>query len=277
MHMLKARRSMALIAFLACGALQLSGSTAAGEPTRPMLKVLQLNLCNSGLAGCYTGRAVAEAAAVIRANLPDVVTLNEVCQNDVRVLTNQLQGAYAGSLVSAFRAAGDRPSDGVTLCRNGQPYGIGLLAHVRSPYRGYRTYGGVYSTQDTGDPEERAWLCVNAIGAFYACTTHLANTSSTVALGQCGYLMYTAIPEIRAKDGFLPTVVSGDFNLRRAAQACVPPGYLRENDGDVQQVMATADFSVSATRLIDMHSTTDHPGLLVTLYSGLTQTARRDG
>ena len=275
--MLNARRSMAVIAFLACGALLLSGSTAAGEARRPLLKVLQLNLCNSGLAGCYTGRAVAEAATLVRANLPDVVTLNEVCQNDVRALRNQLQGAYGGSLVSAFMAAGDRPSAGVTRCRNGQPYGIGLLAHVPSPYRGYRTYGGVYDTQDTRDPEERAWLCVQAIGAFYACTTHLANTSSTVALGQCGYLMYTAIPELRKKDGYLPTVVSGDFNLRGAAQACVPPGYLRVDDGDVQQVMATTEFSVSATRLIDMQATTDHPGLLVTVYSGLNAAARRDG
>src|SRR5262249_49033642 len=110
-----------------------------------------------------------------------------------------------------------------------------------------------------------------------ACTTHLANTSSTVALGQCGYLMYTAIPELRAKDGYLPTVVSGDFNLRRTAQACEPPGYLRVDDGDVQQVMATTEFSVSATRLIDRHATTDHPGLLVPLYSGLNGGARRDG
>jgi hypothetical protein len=239
--------------------------------------VLQLNLCNSGLAGCYTGRAVAEAATVIRTNMPDIVTLNEVCQNDVRTLRNQLQGAYGGSLVSAFAAAGDRPSAGVTRCRNGQPYGIGVLAHVPSPYRGYHTYSGIYATQDTRDPEERAWLCVGAIGAFYACTTHLANTSSPVALGQCGYLMFSAIPDLRAKDGYLPTVVSGDFNLRRAAQACAPPGYLRRDDGDVQQVMATAELAVSATRLIDMHATTDHRGLLVTLYSGLNEAARPNG
>ena len=29
------------------------------------LTVLQMNLCNSGWAGCYTGRSLAEAASVI--------------------------------------------------------------------------------------------------------------------------------------------------------------------------------------------------------------------
>ena len=48
-----------------------------------LLRVLQMNLCNSGKASCYTGRALAQAAVVIRAEEPDVVTLNEVCHNDI--------------------------------------------------------------------------------------------------------------------------------------------------------------------------------------------------
>ena len=52
------------------------------HPT-PTMSVLQMNLCNSGWAGCYTGRSVREAAAVIRAERPDVVTLNEICRDDL--------------------------------------------------------------------------------------------------------------------------------------------------------------------------------------------------
>jgi hypothetical protein len=60
-------------------------TSGAGEPTRERgggsVRVLQMNLCDSGHAHCYTGRSVAEAGEVIRAEVPDVVTVNEVCQD----------------------------------------------------------------------------------------------------------------------------------------------------------------------------------------------------
>ena len=55
---------------------------ADGVPVAPV-RVLQLNLCNSGIAACYTGRSTAEAATVIHAEIPDLVTLNEICQGDL--------------------------------------------------------------------------------------------------------------------------------------------------------------------------------------------------
>src|SRR4051794_39285269 len=69
---------------------------AGDEPSGPSVRVLQMNLCDSGIARCYTGRSVAEAAAVIRAERPDLVTLNEVCRNDVAVLARALSGASTG-------------------------------------------------------------------------------------------------------------------------------------------------------------------------------------
>ena len=54
------------------------------------LRLLQMNLCGSGAAGCYTGRSVLEASAVIRAQAPDVVTVNEVCRDDVATLERTL-------------------------------------------------------------------------------------------------------------------------------------------------------------------------------------------
>ena len=66
-----------------------------------------------------------------------------------------------------------------------------------SPYHGYVRYSGVYPRQYLGDPEERAWLCLDAVTRFYVCTTHLDSKSSSVALAQCRYLLETAIPDVR--------------------------------------------------------------------------------
>jgi hypothetical protein len=170
--------------------------TGVGPST---LRVLQLNLCDSGIAGCFTGRSVDQAAAVIRAVRPEVVTLNEVCRGDVWVLSRELSGSgRGGAVIPAFETVVQPGAgDGPVRCRNGQPYGIGVLVRVDAPYRGYATAGGRYPIQDAADSEKRAWLCVHAIAHVYACTTHLASTSGAVALRQCRYLMDTAIPKLR--------------------------------------------------------------------------------
>jgi hypothetical protein len=117
------------------------------------LRVLQMNLCDSGIAACYTGRSVAEAAAVIRAQRPDIVTLNEVCRDDVSVLEHTLSDGEHGSVVTrAFQAALDQRTGDPVRCRNGQQYGIGLLAGVRAPYRGFTTFGGRYLARTRPTP-----------------------------------------------------------------------------------------------------------------------------
>ncbi len=265
------RTSAIAVVCLAFVAAAMTASAAQPALTTPKpLQILQMNLCDSGIARCYTGRSVAEAAGVIRADRPDVVTLNEVCRDDVDTLEQALDGVSDGVVVSAFKAANDRLTGDVYHCRNGQPYGIGLLVHAPTAYRGYLTYSGIYPTQDLNDPEERAWLCLDAIGSFYACTTHLADTSRAVALAQCAYLLHTAIPDVRARNaGYEPTVLGGDLNLASAGpqdvRACVPSGYVRRGDGGVQYILATIDFSLTSDRSIRMNGTTDHPGLLVAL------------
>src|SRR5439155_23571834 len=112
-----------------------------------------------------------------------------------------------------------------------------LLVHISTPNLGHTTSGGIYPVQDPRDPEERAWLCVHAIADFYACTTHLASTSPTIALAQCGYLLGTAIASMRSRDGSEPMVLGGDLNLRYGGspdvRSCVPSRYLRADDGGV--------------------------------------------
>jgi endonuclease/exonuclease/phosphatase (EEP) superfamily protein YafD len=211
------------------------------------LRVLQMNLCNSGLAGCYTGRSVATAADVIRAQAPDVVTVNEVCQADVAVL------ARGGP--SAFRAVLDSRTGGATRCRNGDAYGIAIL--TRRPVS--RVTGGTYATQNPNDPEQRAWLCVDT-GDISACTTHLDARSTAVARSQCRYLLGTVLPAMRS-----PVVLAGDLNLRAGVRNCLSADERNADDGGFQNVVVTGTFAITSTRVLDMRSTTDHPGLLVTL------------
>jgi hypothetical protein len=258
-------RPLAVAVLAAIAVAFLTGAPAAGRLPGTPSRVLQLNLCDSGIATCYTGRAVARAGAVIRAEQPDLVTLNEICQEDLYPLDRAFADVHGGgTVVSAFKAAVDRRTGGDFRCRNGRPYGIGLLAYVAGRSAGYSTDSGVYPDQDIRDPEERVWLCVYATGDFYACVTHLASTSAAVALAQCRYLLGTAIPGVRRPGGYRPTVLGGDLNLDDA-RSCVPPGYVQRGDGGVQHILATDDFAVDAAGTVDMARTTDHPGLLVTL------------
>ena len=147
-------------------------TSGASEPVRERgdasVRVLQMNLCDSGHAHCYTGRSVAEASEVIRAEVPDVVTVNEVCQDDVAALEAVLTGSDGGggggggrgAVVSAFQAAWDRRTGAAIRCRNGRPYGIALVARLAATPRGYDAVGGAYPMQDAGSPELRAWLCL---------------------------------------------------------------------------------------------------------------------
>jgi hypothetical protein len=221
------------------------------------LTVLQMNLCDSGIANCYSGRAVAEAAEVIRATRPDVVTLDEVCHDDVDQLRAVLADARGGRVLGVFEAVPSRVTGRDTHCRGGQSYGVGLLIRVLDAPLGFETTGRPYAAQDLNDPEERVWLCGAVVGRFHACATHLASGNRTVALAQCVDLLTRLIPPG-------PTVVGGDFNL---VAADLPVGVDQAGDGGVQHVVGAGGLTVAAARTIDMEQTTDHPALLVTVTS----------
>jgi len=253
-----------------------AGSTAVVAPAPALapaapLRVLQLNLCSSGIAGCYTGRSTDQAATVIRAEAPDLVTLNEVCQDDVADLERVLAAAVPdATVVSAFQPARNGRTGEPYRCRNGRQYGIGLLSRWPS-VPGSTAGGGIYPAQDRDDPEERAWLCLDAAATppVAVCTTHLAYTKREVAGAQCRYLFETVIGGIRARDGTAPVVLGADLNLGNGDDpdltACLPPGSALVDDGGQQHVVATPEYVVADHRTVDLRDTTDHPGLLVTL------------
>ena len=241
------------------------------DPQATPVRVLQLNLCSSGIAACYTGRSTAEAAAVIRAETPDLVTLNEVCQDDVSTLERALAEVVpGGGVVSAFQSARNGRTGDPYRCRNGQQYGIGIVSRWPS-VPGSSAGGGIYPAQDREDPEERAWLCLDAAAtpAVAVCTTHLAYTKREIAVAQCRYLFGTVVAELRARDGAAPLVLGGDLNLGSGdspdLESCLPAGSALADDGGQQHVVATPELVVDSSRTIDLRGTTDHPGLLVTL------------
>lgn len=252
---------------------------AAGDAPAPALRVLHLNLCNSGIAGCYTGRSVAEGAAVLRAEAPDLVTLNEICEDDVAVLERALAGVVPGGAVTtAFQAHRNGRTGQDYRCRNGERFGLGLLSRWPATPAS-ATEAGVYPVQDEADPEQRAWLCRQfttaggtageAPGAGVAlCTTHLAYTKREVAAAQCRHLFGTVIPGLRVGEGAAPAVVSGDLNLgpgdSREVRSCLPAGSALVDDGGQQRVVATPELVVADSRKIALRET-DHVGLLVTL------------
>lgn len=219
------------------------------------VKVLQLNICHSGVAGCYTGAepVMAKAVSVIGSTKPQVLSVNEACSGDV----SRLQSAMGASR-AVFVAAQTRAGSPVT-CTNGQQYGSILI--VVSTLAGTTPITGRYAAQDSGN-EMRVWACLPA-GALSACTTHLSAKSGSVALSQCKELL------TRATTLLGPTVVSGDMNLRYKGspnvQDCNPAGFYRKGDGDVQHVFASTSLTFVSGTKISMSGTTDHPAWLVTV------------
>lgn len=243
---MKVRLAMAV----ACALL---GTAPAVSATTAQVKILQLNICGSGLAGCYTGNAVAKAVSVIAAAKPQVLSVNEACAGDI----GPLYGAMGPSAV-AFVAA-QRPDSAPVLCANGEQYGN--IVMVTEEFAGPVTATGRYATQDDGD-ERRVWACLSA-GRINACTTHLSARSGTTALAQCKELMATAAAYP------VPTVVSGDMNLwyhgRPDVRKCTPSGFYRKGDGGPQHIFASANLGFVRGTWVDMDGTTDHPGWMITV------------
>ena len=230
------------------------GSSESGEMTGAEFRVLQLNLCHSGVAGCFKGDAVmVKAAAVIKSVAPTLVTLNEVCRKDLPALAAET-GALDFQFTPALKAD-DKP----VKCKNGEDYGMGLLSWA-APKWGKATHG-VYAAQSSMT-ERRVWLCMGYEG-FVGCTTHLSTKGAT-ALAQCKALVSGALAEAAAEG---PALMAGDWNMKYKgtpnAQDCVPAGFYRKGDGTLQHVLASQEFAFVETIVIDMEGSTDHPGLEV--------------
>jgi endonuclease/exonuclease/phosphatase (EEP) superfamily protein YafD len=195
---------------------------AAGAPFR----LMQMNLCLSGMADCY-GRVaypavVREAVARIRGTRPHAVTFNEACRRDAARIARRTGYHLRFSRVIYLGAP----------LRCIDPGGRGLFGDavltkarvVTSANRAFRAQSG---------PEQRRWLCVTTRRHLDVCTTHLSTRHTRAAAAsnraQCAEL--AALLARRAAGGAV--AFGGDVNRRRS---CAPDGVWTRTDRAADQV-----------------------------------------
>ena len=208
-----------LLAALGCALAGCNESSGSSTYT-----LMQMNLCLSGLAGCYGKAAypagVDEAVARIREVGPDAVTLNETCRSDVARIARR----------TGYDVRFTRVIYGGELLRCVRPGGRGLFGDA------VLTEAAIESTESQdfeaqAGPERRRWLCVTTRVDVEVCTAHL-NTRSPVEIAgndaQC--LELAALLARRAAERTV--TFGGDVNRR---DSCAPAGLWTRTDDSADQ------------------------------------------
>ena len=241
----------ALLAAVGC-ALAVMGCSRSSTYT-----LMQMNLCLSGLAGCYGKAAypavVEEAVARIREARPDAITVNEACRSDVAEIARRAGYHLRFSRVIYL----GKPLQCV------QPGGRGLFGDA------VLTRAAIESTDNEdfeaqAGIEQRRWLCVTTRVDVDVCTAHLNTRSTTEVAGNDAQCVELAA--LLARRAAARTVAfGGDVNRRRS---CAPDGLWTRTDRSAEQAPgiqhvygAGALRSPSAEVLPAAH--TDHDVLLV--------------
>jgi endonuclease/exonuclease/phosphatase family metal-dependent hydrolase len=185
---------------------------------------MQMNLCLSGLAGCYARVAypavVEEAAARIREARPDAVTFNEACRNDVTRIARQTgyhlrfsRVIYRGKRLSCVRPGGRGLFGDAVLTK---------AAIERTDNHDFAAQAGI---------ERRRWLCVTTRGNVDVCTAHLNTRSTTEITGNDAQCAELAV--LLARRAATHTVIfGGDVNRHRS---CAPGGLWTRTDRAAKQ------------------------------------------
>ena len=202
------------LALAVTGCNRSSGTAAAvtvAPPGGSTYTLMQMNLCLSGLAGCY-GKVeypagVEEALAQIRDAQPDAVTVNEACRNDVALIARRTGYHLRFATVIYY----GKPLPCV------RPGGRGLFGDA------VLTKAAIDSTDSQAfeaqaGPERRGWLCVSTRVGVDVCTAHLAShETDEVAANdpQCAELSALLAQRVAAHT----VIFGGDVNRR---PSCAP-------------------------------------------------------
>jgi endonuclease/exonuclease/phosphatase family metal-dependent hydrolase len=245
-----------VLAFSGCSGSR-ETSDASPRKAGSTFELMQMNLCLSGLAGCYAKAdypaGVEEAVARIREVRPDAVTLNEACRRDVERIARR----------TGYHLRFSRVIYGGERLRCVRPGGRGLFGDAvltdaaikRADQRDFEAQAG---------PERRRWLCATTRSDVDVCAAHL-NTRSTIEVAgndaQCAELAAL----LARRDAARTVIFGGDVN-RRAS--CAPDGFWARTDRSAEQAAglqhvygSRALRSPSAKVLPATH--TDHDMLLV--------------
>jgi endonuclease/exonuclease/phosphatase family metal-dependent hydrolase len=240
---------------LACSGC--AGSPGTAPPRGSPFTLMQMNLCLSGLAGCYRKvgypAVVEEAVARMREAGPDAVTLNEVCRGDVARIARRTGYAmrftkviYGGERLRCIRPGG-RGLFGIAV--------LTAAAVVSAERRDFEAQAG---------PERRGWLCVTTREAIDVCTAHL-NTRSAIEIAgndaQCAELAAVLARRASART----VAFGGDVNRRRS---CAPSGLWTRTDESagqapgLQHAYGSAALRAPAAEVVTAEHS-DHDVLLV--------------
>lgn len=210
---------LAMAAVLTIGMTSANASTAATP-----FSVLQMNLCLSGIAGCYPGTdypaVVNEAIGNIETHRPDVATLVETCSGDAQDIADATgyhlafgTVIYKGAPLPCVKPTG-RGVYGITLLTK-RP----LVAIDDAPY-----------TAQNGN-EQRRRVCGTTDQGLTACVTHLAvrdkdpaGPDSLANDGQCE--QFQALLAHYAQLGGA-VVAAGDVNRQGS---CAPTAFWTRKD-----------------------------------------------
>jgi hypothetical protein len=238
----------------------LQTATAAPPSRGSTYTLMQMNLCLSGLAGCYRKVAypagVQEAVARIREARPDAVTFNEACIGDVALIARRTGYHSRFSKVIYY----GKPLPCITPGGRGL-FGDAVLSKAPIQSAEARPF------EAQAGPERRQWLCVSTRVGVDVCTAHLASHEPVEAAAnnpQCAEL--GALLARRA--GAREVIFGGDVNRYRS---CAPLGFWTRTDMSarqdpgLQQVYGTGALRAPRARVVPA-THTDHDILLIRAY-----------
>jgi endonuclease/exonuclease/phosphatase family metal-dependent hydrolase len=232
-------------------------AVAAAPPPGSTYTLMQMNLCLSGLAGCYRKvdypAGVEEAVAQIREAHPDAVTFNEACGRDVALIARRTGYHLRFSKVIYY----GKPLPCV------QPGGRGLFGDAVLTKAAIQSSDSQAFEAQAG-PERRQWLCASTRIGVDVCTAHLASPEADEVAAndpQCDELRALLARHAAAR----PVIFGGDVNRR---PSCAPLGFWTRTDRSAhqdpgsQQVYGTGAFRSPSAR-VEPAKHTDHDVLLV--------------
>ena len=244
------------------------GPAVSSAPSTPQrgtpYTMLQMNLCLSGTADCYTRTAypaiVQEAAEQVMAQDPQAVTLNEACRGDAADIARRTgyRMRFTAVLVRG------EPLPCVAPGRRGV-FGLAVLTRERITASNDQPFAG-----QTG-PEERRWLCVTTARAISVCTAHLGTRESAEAISandvECAELRAV----LARYDGAGTTVFGGDVNRQ---EPCAPEGMWTGGDSAAAQLPGIQHIYGSLSlrgplERVSAATYTDHDFFLVTALAAL--------
>lgn len=260
------KRPLVLMSMTMVAVISISGTAiAASTPTAPhTYRLLQMNLCLSGIAGCFPGTqypfVVDEAIDHIKADRPDVATLVESCSGDAQRIAAETgyHLAFGTVIYNGARLPCVKPG-------NRGLFGISVLTRQPIIDVNDKPYSSQYDT------ELRRRVCATTVDGVTGCVTHLSERdknptgpNSIANNGQCAE--FRAVLARYARLGG-PVLAGGDMNRE---DSCAPANFWTERDTasskdpGIQQAYGVRGWLNEPTAMVLPMQYSDHDALLVT-------------